>query len=685
MKMLFDSSRYKLRTRILISTLSVVLLSALVIGASVLWNYSQLTRHDLESRVAIEAKIISGNVAASVLFNDNATALEILSTFSADPAVLKAELQTLDNEVFAEYTSEKLSQEMNNAFVLQTDILFENNSLGTLSLTVSRKELKDQNISIIIFLTIVLLAVVFIAFLLSTPLIKSVLNPLLNLHKTSQEIAQTRNYSLRAQVKSTDEVGRLSEMFNRMVEQIEHRDDMLEKQVGQRTNELEKLAEEFRFRAFHDSLTGLPNRALLNERFEHSVDHTVGCKNRFACLLLDLDDFKAINDTKGHEFGDELLIEVASRLKTTIRAEDFVCRIGGDEFIILLNDLVELHDVDMVAKKILAQLNRAFVIKGEQVRTAVSIGGAVFPDHGCDSSAIKRHADVAMYRAKDAGKNQFCLFSEGMQDDVKYRMMILSDMRPALDSGQFEVYVQPKMNPFEQDIVGCEALIRWNHPKEGFLTPNKFIPYAEEIGLISEIDYFVIRDCCKKISEWNMIFTQPIPIACNLSGRHFHDFKIVDVLQNALTEFRVNPSQLEVEITEAVLIEDPKKAQKIVHAIKSLGIGVSLDDFGTGYSSLNYLRTLPIDTVKLDRSFVSNIDTNVQDKRLTRGIVSLAKGLNLKLVAEGVETEVQMQTLMELGCHTMQGYYFLPPVPAAEFLHWYLKNHALRIALQKNY
>ncbi len=679
LKNLNDFSHYGIRPRLMFVTMVIVLAATLAIGSAVIWNYSRLAKEDLVSRMQIEADIISENIALSVLFEDLPTTTEILATFRADPTVMNVKVFNRAGELFSQYTNENVEGRNNlSAVELTTDIVFQGEVVGKLKLVVSGLEITQQNFAIVIFLITVSLIVLMTAISIAHPMIKNALSPLISLHDTSQKIAETGDYSLRTTVNSSDEIGRLSKTFNQMLNHIEHRDDMLEKQVRQRTNELEKLAEEFRYRAFHDNLTGLPNRALMDERFAHSVEHTVRCGNKFACLLLDLDDFKAINDTKGHEFGDQLLIEVAFRLKSTVRSEDLVCRIGGDEFLVLLNDLNSLDHAESIARKVLAKLGRDFVINNERIKTGVSIGGAVFPDHGNNASDIKRHADVAMYRAKAAGKNQICIFTKGMKEDVKFRLLIISELKPALKKGDLEIYVQPKINSIEKIVVGCEALVRWNHPKEGFVTPDKFVPFAEEAGLIAEIDYFVIRECCKKQKQWTALFNSPIPIAFNLSGRHFHDFKIVDVLQQAIEEYEIDPSLLEAEITEAVLIEDPTKAKKIVHAVKSLGVCISLDDFGTGYSSLNYLRTLPIDTVKLDRSFVSNIVESVQDRRLTRGIVSLANGLNLRLVAEGVENEKQMNTLIELGCYVMQGYYFLKPVSTNEFLQWFLKAYALR-------
>jgi len=671
----FITSDFK--SRIVILTLTVVLMSGVVSGAAILWNVNEVAESALQSRLNIESEIIISNIATSVLFDDAVTATEIISTFKADPSVLMVTLETENNKIFASYKNASAPEAAtDNVLTLIKNIYFENEVIGILNLSASKTEIREQNVSSAIFVVAVLFVLFVIAAILVESVVRSLLAPLFDLHDVSERIAKTRDYTLRASVLSNDEVGQLSHMFNLMVEQIEQRDFTLEKKVRQRTIELEKLAEEFRYRAFHDNLTGLPNRALLNEFFEHSIEHARRNKNSFACLLLDLDNFKTINDTKGHEYGDELLIEVAERLKSIVRAEDIVCRLGGDEFVVLLENLTDSAVVYDIAEKILCQLNSEFVIKNERIRTGASIGGAVYPDHGDNSSRLKRHADVAMYRAKEQGKNRFCLFSEGMQEVVKNRLMIQNDLRPGIDARQFEAFLQPKVNPQLGKIVGCEALVRWNHPTLGFLTPNRFVPFAEEVGMIEEIDYFVVNECCRLQIYWRQVFKTPIPISFNLSGRHFHDLKIVEVLKSSIDGHGVDPSMLEVEITEAVLIQDPEKARKIVYAIRDLGLGISLDDFGTGYSSLNYLRTLPIDTVKLDRSFVSNITTDTQDRKLTRGIVSLAKGLDLKLIAEGVETESQMRTLQELGCSTMQGYYFSRPVSNQDFMHWCFKQRA---------
>ncbi len=494
--------------------------------------------------------------------------------------------------------------------------------------------------------------------------------PVIKLYRAAALIAKTQDYSLRVEERSEDEIGQLSNMFNEMLVKVEQRDEKLERLVEQRTLELEKLADEFRHRAFHDSLTGLPNRALLHERFELAVEHAERHKNKFACLLLDLDNFKTINDTKGHNYGDQLLIEVANRLKSTVRSEDLVCRLGGDEFVVLLIDLYSEENLKKALDKVIGCVGEDFYIGEELVKTGVSIGASFYPEHGQDLNAIKRKADVAMYRAKEAGKNCYFIYTEDMQEDVKHRLMIQTDLSQAIAEEQLVLFFQPKIALIEKKVTGCEVLIRWHHPKEGFMTPNDFIPFAEETTQIVELDYYVLRKACETLSRWKKSGNESLSLAVNLSGRHFTDYHVVHKLQEFLFEFEINPTRLEIEITEAVLIDDPEIAQLVVAEIKKLGLRLSLDDFGTGYSSLNYLRTLPIDCIKLDHTFIQRIDMNMQDKRLINGIMSMGKGLNLELVAEGVETQAQLSILQEMQCHFVQGYYFLKPVSESAFLDW---------------
>jgi|GEM_PF-1926793 len=405
------------RSKIIATMLIVVVASCSSFGGLVLWQSFVMSEEALLNRVAIEANIISKNIDAAVVFEDHEMAEKLLSTFSSDPAIISARLSTGVDENFAFYSIDAESFDAERLMRVENKVEFEGEQVGKLVLFVSRSELHERNKDVVFFLVVVLSIVSSIALFFCVPIVRSMFAPLLRLHSLSQEVAETRNYTLRAQVSTSDEVGRLGMVINSMLEQIEHRDVMLEKRVAKRTEELEKLAEEFQFRALHDSLTGLPNRAQLNERFESLVGLANSNRSKFGCLLLDLDNFKRVNDTQGHEFGDKLLVEVANRLRKCVRTQDLVCRLGGDEFVILLGEVVSGESLLFIAEKILEQINGDFNLMGTRVKSAVSIGGSVFPDHGEDITTLKRHADMAMYIAKEGGKNRFCLFTEAMKSE----------------------------------------------------------------------------------------------------------------------------------------------------------------------------------------------------------------------------------------------------------------------------
>lgn len=658
-----------IQRKILLLTLGLGLFTSVLIAAVIAYRDFNQAQKAFSTRLNLEVKIISDNLGSAVVFQDYEAIADTVASLSAETAILSVKVTDSSDElILAKEFQAQRGQSQTADF--NAPILVDGERVGSLLVSTYNEDLarvlKDVFLTVAICLVFLLILVVALIMFLG----KYISKPIVDLYHIAEVIGDTKNYSLRVNIQSGDEIGRLAEMFNYMLESIERRDENLEKQVIQRTLELEKLAEEFRHRAFHDSLTGLPNRALLGERFNLAVEHADRQQNMFGCLLLDLDNFKTINDTKGHNYGDKLLIEVAERLKATVRKEDFVSRLGGDEFVILLIDIDNVETLDEVLKKILASVSEDFYVNDELVKTGVSIGASIYPYHGSDINSVKRKADVAMYRAKDAGKNCFQIYSPEMQEDVKHRLMIQTDLQQAINEEELILYYQPKIDLKTKKIAGHEVLIRWQHPKEGFLTPAGFIPFAEETPLIIELDYYVLRKSCETLSRWQKMGLKKYSLAINLSGRHFTNFKIVNFLKDYICDYRIDPSWLEIEITEAVLINDPEVAQNVVDAIKSLGVRLSLDDFGTGYSSLNYIRTLPIDCVKLDPTFIRHIQDNEQDQKLISGIVSLGKSLNLEIVAEGVESFEQLVMLESFGCDYVQGYYFQKPVPEAVLLDW---------------
>ncbi|MBT9528385.1 MAG: EAL domain-containing protein [Rhizobacter sp.] len=418
--------------------------------------------------------------------------------------------------------------------------------------------------------------------------------------------------------------------------------------------------------ATHDALTGLPNRALLRDRIEQALAHDRRSHDMAAVLFIDLDDFKTINDSLGHDVGDQLLIEVAKRLRECVREEDTVARQGGDEFIVLLPTLGAAHGADLVAQDLLRACAAPFKIRGEELHISASIGIALFPTDGRDVDTLLKNSDIAMYHAKDGGRNNCQFFEASMNLLAAERHSLSMALRQGLVRGELELYFQPILSVATNSVASMEVLLRWHHPERGLVSPLKFIPLAEETGLIVQIGDWVLNEACRQLRSWLEAGYQVPRLAINISARQFQHPKLLETLAQALTEHRVEASRLELEITESVLMNDADSVVETLRALKAMGLGISIDDFGTGYSSLSYLKRFPIDTLKIDGSFVREVDTDSDDAAITRAIIALAHSLGVAVVAECVEHAGQLAFLAEHGCEYYQGYYFSPPVPAAQ-------------------
>ena len=415
--------------------------------------------------------------------------------------------------------------------------------------------------------------------------------------------------------------------------------------------------------AHHDSLTGLPNRLHFVANLEQSLKRAQRRKRRLALILMDLDKFKQVNDTMGHTTGDTLLKIVAERLQDTVRHEDIVARLGGDEFTIILEDISHFEDAGFIAEKILTAIAEPLEIEGKQVATKTSIGISVFPDDANDGDDLTKAADVAMYRAKEQGGNSYQFYTKELNKKAIENMALEAELKVAIKEKQFEVYYQPQITISTDKVVGMEALIRWNHPKRGLLTPEHFIMVAEESGLIDEIDEWVLNTACNQVNAWNSAGKAPIRISINLAGRTLmHDRQLVNKVKNALIASRLEPKFLELDIPENIL-QASEPSIGVLHELKALGVNISVDDFGTGFSSLSTLKQMPIDTIKIDRSFLNDIPHNANDVAFASAIIAMGHNLKLKVTAAGVNNQEQLLFLKDQGCDEMQGYYFSEPVP----------------------
>lgn len=431
--------------------------------------------------------------------------------------------------------------------------------------------------------------------------------------------------------------------------------------------ERKALEEQLIHQAFHDPLTGLPNRALFMDRLEHALARTARRETEVAVLFMDLDNFKVINDSLGHKCGDQLLMEVAGRLEGHLRAEDTVARLGGDEFTILLEE-ADLKVASLVAKQIAEALRPPIILEGQEVVVTTSIGIALSAPGCARPDELVRDADVAMYRAKKEGKARYILFNQSMNSEALERLNLENDLRRAIEREEFRVHYQPKVDVATGKCLGVEALVRWLHPTRGLLAPEKFIPVAEETGLIVPLGLYVLKAACLQMRQWHEQYPSdpPLTVSVNLSARQFQQTDLVDEAAEALRAAGLDPGALELEITESVVMENAQSAIATLRALKALGLRLSIDDFGTGYSSLAYLKSFPVDTLKIDRSFVEGLEEDAEDSAITSGMVSLAHTLGLEVVAEGVGNAKQLAKLKEMGCNLAQGYHFFKPLPPSE-------------------
>jgi diguanylate cyclase (GGDEF)-like protein len=418
--------------------------------------------------------------------------------------------------------------------------------------------------------------------------------------------------------------------------------------------------------AHHDVLTDLPNRMLLQDRLGQAIELAQRQGRQLAVMFMDLDRFKHINDSLGHAIGDQLLQSVAQRLVGCVRRSDTVSRQGGDEFVLLLS-IAHAEDAATSAQKMLEALALPHRIERHDLHISVSIGISIYPDDGQDAETLIKNADVAMYHAKESGRNNYKFFEQQMQDRAVQRQSIEASLRGALERQEFVLYYQPKIQLSSRTIVGVEALIRWQHPEQGLLPPAQFVSIAEDCGLILQIGSWVLREACLQARAWQQAGLPPITVAVNASALEFRAKDFVENMRATLEDIGLEPHYLEIELTESVLMRDAESTDRALHALAELGVKLAIDDFGTGYSSLSYLRRFPIDTLKIDQSFVNQMTRNPDDATIVSAIISMGKSLQKRVIAEGVETAEQYASLLARHCDEGQGYYFGRPMVAQAF------------------
>ncbi len=530
-----------------------------------------------------------------------------------------------------------------------------------------------------VFVTVGTVAAIFFVVMLLLWLLinKSVIKRISCLHKNVTAITMDKNLSGRVETSGTrDEIYYLSANINNMldvVEQLSLDKHLVNQDLEKRSLELltanEALIgekEKIRHMAYHDSLTNLPNGVYFNDYLNRQIQNADRIGMLLAVLFIDLDGFKMINDTLGHAAGDELLVSVAHRLGGVLRKSDFVARIGGDEFIILVNNAENVGGIQIIANKILKKLAEPFTVSGQECFISASIGISQYPIDGSSAEELTKNADLAMYKAKDGGKGKFCFCSREMKDQIVENMVLSNQLWRALERNEFELYYQPQVNCYTSGIIGMEALIRWNHAERGLMLPSKFISLAEQTGAINPIGEWVLKTAAAQCKKWQDAYLPKLRMAVNLSIKQLQNHDIVQHVRDILHETGMDPGTLELEVTESVFVKEVEFVISILNQLKELGVEIAIDDFGTEYASMNYLKHMPVNRIKIAMPFIQGLDVSEKDQAITKAIIILAKNMGMSVIAEGVETKSQHDFLTNRLCDETQGFYFYKPLPAQE-------------------
>ncbi len=662
------SIRNKLRLVIILTSLTVLLTLFLV------FTFTQRTflRNALLQELQIMAQDLSGNCAATLIFDDVQAAREILQSLQSKHQIVASEIYRHGGRLFAQYRrTEPAIQRATTSFPLLGNqghlftarhlevvwpIVHDKENLGTLYIQAELGAINRTLLRYIGFGLLGLMGASILAWILAARLQVIISHPIEQLAAAMKNVSKERNYSRRVKMERKDELGSLIDNFNEMLGQIQRQDHELQQKQGR----LDYLAH-------HDTLTGLPNRLLFHDRLSHAISKARRTKQTVALLFLDLDRFKNINDSLGHEIGDQVLCQVARRLEALVRDSDTLARLGGDEFVIALEQAKEAREVTIVAEKIIEKLSKPLQVGPHELFVTTSVGISLFPSNGEDIESLMKSADVAMYRAKECGRNLYQFFTMDMNEAAREALFMENNLRKALENQELVLYYQPQVEMSSGNLIGMEALIRWHHPQLGMISPMKFIPMAEDTGLIIPIGKWVLETACRQTRQWQLAGHPPCKVAVNISPKQFRHGDLVDAVADALQKTGLEARFLELEITESVLMEDIEKSISTMEELNAMGVTLAIDDFGTGYSSLSCLSRFPLSKLKIDKSFVQDIAELSEKNAIAEGIIALAKTLRLEVIAEGIEGERQMTFLQKKGCKQGQGYYFSRPMPADAF------------------
>lgn len=632
----------------------------------------------MKDRTETFSKILADNISSAILFKDMDNVSQTLASLKHQSSITQAYVMDKQWKVIQSYNqkstrfiNEKLLTILKSKqFCWQDNYLFSivpvsvgGEMLGSLIVVSSLDKYYSRLLREILIIFFIVSFVIWITLNFARILNKAIISPIFHLNESINNILETQKLTTKVKIASNDEIGTLGKNFNHMLDDL---NDMQQQIIRQK--------EDAEYKAYHDGLTLLPNRISFTNRLNQVIGKAKRNKEHFAILFIDLDHFKEINDSMGHEAGDEVLKVFAERVQHCVRVEDTVARMGGDEFTVILENSDNSQAPIFVAEKIMKIMKEPLTIRGRKLYLTASMGIATYPNDGKDAQALLKNADAAMYKSKNNGRNKYHFYTQDMTDAAYARIILETELREALEKEQLLVYYQPQFNILTDKLIGMEALVRWNHPQHGILAPDYFLPLAKESGLMLAIDLWVMKTSMRQTQQWRSEYLKTGSLSLNLSVKHLMEKDFIAQLKELLVQYAYDVKHIQMEITEGEIMENPEYAITILRKISDMGISLSLDDFGIGHSSLSYLKCLPINTIKIDRSFIENIPLDEEDVAITKAIIALASSLNLSIIAEGVESIEQKNFLLKNGCNNIQGYLYGKPL-SAEAMGKFLDNN----------
>ena len=659
----------------LIAVVAINILPLFIMSGLLYSNFIDDYKANLLEAMDSEIALLGATSRSALLFNDKQSATALLSSLEEFTSTRYAQIYDADMELFAEYKRpgqlvDMPAEQLNSGLMIKGQTIYLSKavtlgeeSLGLIVISANTKSLNIQKQRYLLIIGVALLASLILAYLLNWTLQKRLTSPISELISLVGYVAKNERYHKRLNNERDDEIGDLILGVNTMLDTIE-------------THEMQLYN-----RAHYDELTQLPNRHLLMERLSHSIKVADRNQSEIALLFLDLDRFKIINDSLGHRIGDELLLEVAGKLVKVLRTSDSVSRWGGDEFVMLLEDIKSTEDIDIIVEKIITELAKPTIVSGHRLHVSTSVGIARFPQNGKDCQSLLKHADISMYHAKEQGVGKYCYFNSSMLNKSVQRLSMEMHVHKAFEDSDFFLVYQPQVSSNGEKLIGFEALIRWKL-NGAFVPPNKFLQIIEDVGLMHQLSLWVLEEACTQNKRWQQAGFAPIKISINLPPSFIIQPQCLQNIHSVLNDTGLAPEYLEIELTENTFLGSRLIAGPILQSLKDLGISIAIDDFGTGYSCMSYLQDLPIGTLKIDGSFVKGLGRSQANEGIVRSIITLGKSLDMQIVAECVETEKQLAILKKMDCDIIQGYLFSKPL-TAENAERYLASRQVKKGLNR--